>query len=78
MQKDLIFHIWCAIGYFHVLYLMIKMYRHVKQGYEHHYWLGFWMYSISSLNNEGQQIRKKVLIASSVYLFIAFIIARFF
>ncbi len=78
MYENSVFHIWSAIAYFHVLYLMIKMYPHVKGGCKHHYWLGFWMYNPSSLDEKGKKIRRTVLIAMTVYLVVAFIIARFF
>ena len=77
MHENLVFHIWSAIAYFYMLYLMIKMYPHVKEGYKHHYWLGFWMYSPISLDKQGQKIRRAVVIAITVYLVVAFFIARF-
>jgi len=72
----MIFFAWFAIAFFHGLFLLFKMFPHFNKGYEHYIWLFFWIYNPSSLDDEGQKIRRILLTTMIVYFVIGFLIAR--
>lgn len=70
------FYIWAFALIFITIFLMSKMYPHVKNNYEHHFWLGFWIYNSSGLDDEGKKIRKKLLIIMGIFMLVGLAILR--
>ena len=77
MKENLIFHTWFVIGFFHMIYLSVKMLPHFKRGYEHYFWLGFWLYKPDSLDDKGKKIRIYMIVSMIVYFSVGTILARY-
>ena len=68
-MKEYFFYVWFLIGFFHMFYLLFKIFPHFKKEFEHQFWLGFWVYNSNGLDAEGKKVRKILIIAMLVYFF---------
>ena len=75
-MREYFFYIWFTVGFFHMAYLSIKMLPHFRDGYGHYFWLGFWLYNPKSLDEDGQRIRKIMIIAMAVYFIVGIAFLR--
>lgn len=78
MDGNIVFAVWSGIAYLHVIYLLVKLFPYFKPGYEHYFWLGFWILNPSVLEKKGLQKRKILLVIMCIYIMSAILITGCF
>ena len=69
-------HVWLLSCITYLYFHLFKMYPHVKDGYKILFFLNFWMFLPESLDDEGQEIRKQLLILMPIFIVLSILIGK--